>query len=127
MTYTPAEHEVRARFIAGSVDLIRRRDVLTVGEAEAVAEAEWYAWRNAAAQMRADDIRAKHVNSRIAVVTTRGERVEGLLIGFTHECEPEIQSTTHVLRYSTSCVLRFQFGEVTVPRDTLIDIIEDRP
>lgn len=42
--YTPAPHESRARFIAGSIDLIQRRDGCTVAEAEDTAIGEWERW-----------------------------------------------------------------------------------
>lgn len=42
--YTPVPHEARARFISGSIDLIRRRDNCTLAEAEATAIAEWERW-----------------------------------------------------------------------------------
>ncbi|WP_449408015.1 hypothetical protein [Microbacterium maritypicum] len=42
--YTPAPHEARARFISGSIDLIRRRDECSLAEAEETAIAEWERW-----------------------------------------------------------------------------------
>lgn len=42
--YTPAPHEARARFISGSIDLIRRRDNCTLAEAEDTAIGEWERW-----------------------------------------------------------------------------------
>lgn len=42
--YTPAPHESRARFIAGSIDLIQRRDGCTLAVAEETAIGEWERW-----------------------------------------------------------------------------------
>lgn len=42
--YTPAPHESRARFIAGSIDVIQRRDGCTPSEAEETAIGEWERW-----------------------------------------------------------------------------------
>ena len=42
--YTPQPHESRARFIAGSIDLIQRRDGCTLAEAEETAIGEWERW-----------------------------------------------------------------------------------
>jgi hypothetical protein len=42
--YTPAPYESRARFIAGSIDLIQRRDGCTLAEAEETAIGEWERW-----------------------------------------------------------------------------------
>lgn len=44
MTYRPAGHEVVARFVAGSIGIIMRRDGVTETEAAQIAEAEFFEW-----------------------------------------------------------------------------------